>query len=214
MDTVLDNLDVFADGLWVTVQLALLSFAGAFLIGIVVAGFRVSPVPPLRAAGAFYVETVRNTPLVLIMFLFFFGLTKVAIQYSGFVTGVICLSLYTGAYLSETIRSGINSVSRGQAEAARSVGLTFLQVLGIVVLPQALRTVVQPIGNLFAANAKNTAIVYTIGVTDLTGTADRIGVQAAESIATLFAAGIGYLLILLPAGLLFGVVERRVAIKR
>ncbi|CAN5550404.1 amino acid ABC transporter permease [soil metagenome] len=214
MDTVLDNLDLFAEGLLVTVQLALISFAGAFLIGIVVAGFRVSPVPPLRAVGMFYVETVRNTPLVLIMFLFFFGLTKVAIQYSGFTTGVICLSLYTGAYVAETIRSGINSVAQGQAEAARAVGLTFLQVLGIVVLPQALRTVVQPIGNLFAANTKNTAIVYAIGVVDLTGTADRLGNQAADTIATLFAAGIGYLLLLIPAGFLFGVIERRVAIKR
>src|SRR5688572_11606922 len=112
-----------------TMSLTLLSFAAAFVIGIVVAACRVSPVPPLRLAGAFYVETIRNTPLPVLFVLFYFGLTKVGIQYAGFTTAIIVLAGYTGAFLGETIRSGINTVSAGQAEAARSIGLTFPQVL-------------------------------------------------------------------------------------
>ena len=122
MDVVFDNLDVFAEGMRTTVSLTLLSFAVAFVIGIVVAACRVSPVPPLRIAGAFYVETVRNTPLTVLFVLFFFGLTKVGIKYGAFTTAIIVLGGYTGAFVGETVRAGINSVSRGQAEAARPWG--------------------------------------------------------------------------------------------
>src|SRR3954466_10016261 len=104
-----------------TVSLTLLAFALALLIGIVVAACRVSPVPPLRAAGTFYVETVRNTPLTVLFVLFFFGITKVGITYGAFTTAVIVLGGYTGAFVAETVRAGINSVGRGQAEAARSL---------------------------------------------------------------------------------------------
>src|SRR6266567_2140230 len=129
-----------------TVELTLGSFALALVLGTITAAARVSPVPPLRAAGAFYVETLRNTPLTVIFVLFFFGLPKVGIQYSPFVSAIIVLGLYTGTFVGETVRSGINSVAQGQAEAARSLGLTFPQVLGVVVLPQAFRTVVAPLG--------------------------------------------------------------------
>src|SRR5215207_7536989 len=112
-----------------TMSLTLLSFATAFVIGIVVASCRVSPIPPLRVAGTFYVETVRNTPLTVLFVLFFFGLTKVGIKYGAFTTAVIVLGGYTGAFIGETVRSGINTVSRGQTEAARALGLTFPQVL-------------------------------------------------------------------------------------
>ena len=167
MDVVFDNLDVFARGLRTTVSLTLLSFAVALVIGTVVAACRVSPVPPLRWVGALYVETVRNTPLTVLFFLFFYGLTKVGIQYDNYTTAIIVLGGYTGTFVGEMLRSGINAVSRGQAEAARSLGLTFPQVLGIVVLPQALRTVVAPLGGLFIALTKNSSIASIIAVGDL-----------------------------------------------
>ena len=214
MDAVTSNLDAFGRGILNTVWLSLFGFGGAFAIGVVVAAFRVSPVPPLRALATTYVEVVRNTPLVVVMILFFFGLPKVEIRFSPFTTAALCLALYTGTYVGEAIRSGINSVAHGQAEAARALGLGFGQVLGLVVLPQALRTVVQPLGNLFIACTKNSAVAYTIGVVELTGTADRLGNEAAQSVATLFAAGVGYLALTLPAGLVVGLIERRVAIKR
>lgn len=214
MDVVFDNLDRFADGLWVTVQLTLLSFAFAFVIGVIVAGFRVSPVPPLRAAGAFYVETVRNTPLLVLLILAFFGLPKLGFTWSPFITAVVILSVYTGAFVAEAVRAGINTVAVGQAEAARAIGLTFSQVLGLVVLPQALRSVVQPLGSLFSALVRNTSLAYAISVVELTGTADRIGNETAEYLPAFIGAFVGYLILTLPAGYVIGLIERRVAVRR
>jgi glutamate transport system permease protein len=214
MDVVFDNLDVFAEGMRTTVSLTVLSFSVAFVIGIVVAACRVSPVPPLRFAGACYVELVRNTPLTVLFVLFFFGLPKVGIIYDPFPTAIIVLGGYTGAFVSETVRSGINAVSRGQAEAARALGLTFSQVLGIVVLPQALRTVVAPLGALFIALIKNSSIAAVISVEELVFRTDSLANDTAESIPVFLGAAIAYLLLTVPSGLLIGVIERRVAIKR
>lgn len=214
MSAVLDNLDVFVQGLRTTLALTLVAFAVAFAIGLVIAAFRVSPVPPLRWIGTFYVETVRNTPLPVLFVLFYFGLPKIGFLYSAFTTAVIVLGGYTGAFLGETIRSGINTVARGQGEAARALGLTFPQLLRVVVLPQALRSVVAPIGNLFIALAKNSSIASAIGVVDLTYRANQLSTATAQPIAVFLAAGVAYLALTIPSGLLFGAIERRVAIVR
>ncbi|MGI8663560.1 MAG: amino acid ABC transporter permease [Acidimicrobiales bacterium] len=214
MDVVFDNLDVFWLGMRTTVSLTLLSFAVAFVIGIVVAACRVSPVPPLRWAGVFYVETVRNTPLTVHFVLFFFGLPKVGIIFSPFTTAIIVLGGYTGAFIAETVRSGINTVAPGQAEAARSLGLTYPQVLGIVVLPQALRTVVAPLGGLFIALIKNSSIALIISVSELASRADSLANDTARPIPVFLGAAVAYLLLTIPSGIAWGVLERRVAIKR
>ncbi len=214
MDVVLDNLDLFLGGMRTTVSLTLLSFGTAFVIGTVVAAFRVSPVPPLRAAGAFYVGTVRNTPLPVLMVGFLFGAGDLGIKYSFFTTAVIVLSAYTGAFIAETIRSGVNTVARGQGEAARSLGLTFPQVLRIVVLPQAIRTVVGPLGSLFIALTKNSSLAALISVDELAGTAEQLITDTAQPIPIFLGVAIAYLSLTLPSGLLVGRLERRVAIKR
>ena len=197
-----------------TVKLTLLSFVLAFVIGMVVAACRVSPVAPLRAAGTLYVEVIRNVPLPVQFVIFFFGFPKIGITYSPFVSSVIVLSVYTGAFIGETVRSGINTVDRGQAEAARSIGLTFPQLLTIVVLPQALRSVVAPIGNLFIALIKNSSIAYTISVVELTGTADRLNTELARPIPIFLGAFVIYLVMTIPSGWAVGAIERRVAFKR
>jgi glutamate transport system permease protein len=214
VDVVLDNLDVFANGMRTTVSLTLLSYAVAFVIGIVVAACRVSPIPPLRVAGAFYVETVRNTPLTVLFVLFFFGLPKVGIIYEPFPTAIIVLGGYTGAFVAETIRSGINTVAVGQAEAARSLGLTFPQVLFLVILPQALRTVVAPLGSLFIALIKNSSIALVIAVKELVFLTDSLANETAQPIPIYLGAAAAYLMLTVPSGIVFGVIERRVAIKR
>ena len=214
MRLVLDNVDQYLAGMVMTVALTLLSFAAALVIGTLVAAVRVSPVPPLRLAGATWVETVRNTPLTVLMILFFFGFTKVGIQYSEFTSAVIVLSVYTSSFVAETVRSGINAVAKGQAEAARSLGLSFPQVLGRIVLPQALRTVVAPLGSLFIALIKNSSIASVISVVELTEVADRLNNESARPVAVFLGAGVAYLLLTLPSGFLVGVLERRVAIKR
>jgi glutamate transport system permease protein len=214
MSVVLDNLDAYLAGMRVTVELTLLSFAIALVVGTLVAAARVSPVPPLRAAGAFYVETVRNTPLAVHFVLFFFGLTKVGIQYSLFVSALIVLGMYTSTFVAETVRSGINAVAGGQAEAARALGLTFPQVLGIVVLPQAFRTVVAPLGSVFIALIKNSSLASIIAVKDLTFQADSVANATARPAIALLGAAVAYLVLALPSGWAIGWIERRTAIKR
>ncbi len=214
MDAVLDNLDAFLEAMRITAVLTFVSFAAAMVIGVMIATFRVSPVPPLRLAGAVWVEALRNTPLAVLFLLFFFGLTKVGIVYSPLVSSLIILSFYTSTYVAETVRAGINSVSRGQAEAARSLGLTFPQVLTRIVMPQALRTVVAPLGSVFIALIKNSGIAATIAVMDLTGVARTLSESTGRSVAAFLGAAVAYLILALPAGWGVGLLERRVAIKR
>lgn len=214
MDVVFDNLDLFLRGIRTTISLTLTSYVVAFVIGMVVAAFRVSPVPPLRLAGSAYVNTVRNTPLAVLMVLFFFALPDVGILYSGYVSAVIVLSAYTGSFIAETIRAGINSVAKGQAEAARALGLTYPQVLRIVVLPQALRAVIGPLGSIFIALIKNSALANLISVTELSGTAERLINETAQPIPLFIAAAVAYLVLTIPSGLVLARIERRLAIKR
>ncbi len=214
MDVVLENLDRFARGMGMTALLTVASWLGAFVIGIVVASFRVGPVLPLRAAGTTYVELVRNCPLTLIFAIFFFGFPSIGIIESKFTSSVIVLSVYTGAFVAETVRAGVNTVERGQIEAARSLGLGFTRVLGLIVLPQALRTVVGPLGSLFSALIRNTSIAYTIGLVELTGEARRLGDASAQFVPVYVGAALAYLALTLPTGLVVGVIERRVAVKR
>ncbi|HEX8001955.1 MAG TPA: amino acid ABC transporter permease [Mycobacteriales bacterium] len=214
MDVVLDNLDTYVAGFRTTLWLSLLSFAIAVLLGVVVATMRVSPVAPLRAAGLAYVESFRNIPLAVFFALAVFGLPKAGVRFSFFGFAVLVLSLYTGAFVAEALRSGINTVAAGQAEAARSLGLTFRQTLGHVVVPQAVRTVVQPIGSLFIALVKNSAIASAFAVAELTQAFDQLTERAVATLPLLVGTAIAYLVITIPAGLLTGVVERRVAFKR
>jgi glutamate transport system permease protein len=214
LDIVLDHRDVFLRGMGTTVSLTLLSFAVALVLGTVVAAFRVSPIPPLRFVGALFVEAVQNTPLPVLFVLFFFGLTKVGIQYDKFPTAVIVLGIYTGAYVGEMIRSGINAVSPGQAEAARALGLTFPQVLGVVVLPQALRTVIAPLGGLFIALIKNSSLAILIGVLELTNQTDLLANETARAIPVYLGACVAYLALTIPSGIAIEALDRRFAITR
>jgi glutamate transport system permease protein len=190
------------------------SFFFAVIIGVVVAMFRVSPVPPLRIIGTVYVEVFRNTPLYAQLLIWGFGLTKIGVQFGFFTTAVIAMSLYAGSFVAETVRAGMLSIPQGQAEAARSLGLNFAQSAREVILPQALRTVVAPIGSLFIANHKNTAIAQVLGVAELTFIADQVGINGAQYTQALVGAAVCYLVVTYPAGLLVGVLERKVAIKR
>ena len=214
MDVVLDNLPAFLRATGVTAELTVLSFAMAMVIGTLVAGLRVSPVPPLRWLGTVYVEIVRNTPLLLLMYLFFFGFTKIGIRYSTFTSAIIVLSAYTGTFVAETVRAGINTVAPGQAEAARALGLGFLQLLFLVVLPQAFRSVVAPLGSVFIALIKNSAIAFTIGATDLSFESNQLSNSTGRPVAVLLGAGFFYLLLALPSGWAVGWLERRLAVRR
>jgi glutamate transport system permease protein len=210
----LDHLDQWRAGLWGTVTITLLSFALAFVIGVVVATFRVSPVPPLRWAGGVWVEVLRNIPLTALLCLFFFGFTKVGISYSPWTSAIIVCGCYTSTFVAETVRSGFNAVPPGQAEAARAIGLTFPQVLTQVVWPQAIRSTVAPLGSVFIALTKNSALASLIGAVELTGTMQAIGGQVPQWIPLFIGTSCAYLLMTLPSGRLIALIERKVAIRR
>ena len=214
MSVLVHNLGAFGTGLRLTLALTLASFAGALAIGIVVASMRVSPVAPLRAVGTLYVETIRNIPLLVLLFLFYFGFPKIGIQYPPFPGAVIVLAAYTGAFVAEAIRSGVNTVAQGQAEAARAIGLTFAQSMRLVVLPQALRAVVAPIGNIFVALIKNTALALTISVMELGFQYQHLITETAQAVPISVGIVVCYLALALSAGWLFSVLEHRVALKR
>jgi len=216
MEAVTGNLDLFFSGFLRSLGICLIAMVGSLLLGTVIAGCRVSPVPPLRAFGTWWVTTFRNTPLSLVLFFCAFGLPELGINRSFYFFGVLGLILYTSAFVCEAIRSGINSVSPGQAEAARSIGLGFLPTLRFIVLPQALRTVVPPLGSVIIAMFKNSAVVGAFGVGgDLWSTGQTL--TSARGFATLpvfLGVAAFYLAITLPAGALLQVIERRVAIAR
>ena len=215
MEFVLDNRGLFFDGMRTTASLTLLSFGAALVIGAVVASFRVSPVPPLRAVGALYVGVIRNTPLALLIVLFFNGFPDAGILVeSRYLSAVIVLSAYTGAFIAEALRAGVNTVARGQGEAARALGLTFPQVLVIVVLPQAVRTVVAPLGSIFIALIKNSALAALISVQDISGVTEQLINTTGDYIPLFAAAAAAYLMLALPAGYAVARIERRLAIKR
>jgi glutamate transport system permease protein len=176
---------------------------------------RVSPVPPLRGLATFYVEVFRNTPLTVVFFFIIFGLPQIDTVVSPLPGAVLAVGLYTSAFVCEAIRSGINSISAGQAEAARAIGLTFSQSLREVVLPQAFRTVVPPLGNVWIAMVKNTSIAAGFFIADLSALLPRLANAAAdELIATLIGVVIAYLLITLPSAYVVSRLEKRAAILR
>ncbi|ALE78490.1 amino acid ABC transporter permease [Pseudonocardia alni] len=168
MNVLLDNADVYWRAILGTVGLFVVSAIGSLILGTLIAGLRVSPVPVLRSFGSLYVTLLRNTPLTLVLFFFAFAYPRLElVEFSFFTLACIGLTLYTAAFVCEIVRSGINTVPVGQAEAARALGFTFTQTLGQIVLPQAVRAVVPPMTNIQIALLKNTTIASGFAVFQL-----------------------------------------------
>jgi glutamate transport system permease protein len=211
----IDNFPLLRDAFLTTLSLSLLAGLLALVLGTLLAAFRVSPITPLRGLATFYVETFRNTPLTVVFFFIIFGLPQVDFAVGFFPGAVLSVGLYTAAFVCEAVRSGINAVAAGQAEASRALGLTFGQSLREVVLPQAFRTVVPPLGNVWIAMVKNTSIAAGFAVTELTASLQRLSnANGGEILLVLLAVVIGYMLITLPSAYAVSRVERKVAILR
>lgn len=229
MSVLVERFDAFAGGLWLTFQLCLLSATGALILGTLAAVMRISPVPPLRFLGTAYVTVFRNVPLTIVFFFAAFGLpalgsnasflqipgltsvfSRLGIELPYFRFAVIALSLYTGAFVCEALRSGVNAVSPGQAEAARAIGLTFTQNLRYVVVPQAWKAAIVPLGSVIIAMLKNSAIAGFFGVVgDLTSNGYNLVTQEQQPvIPTFIGIALGFLLMTVPLGLLLDQVER------
>lgn len=215
MDAVSQNADIIAQAFWLTIKLFAISGLGALVIGVVLAGMRVSPVAPLRLAARLYVQVVRNTPLTLILLTANFGLPQVGIVFDFYTFALIGLTLYTSSFVAEAVRSGINAVPIGQAEAARAIGLTFGQTLRLVVLPQAFRTVVPPLGSVMIALLKNTSVASAIGVPQAMQEMYTLAVSnPGDVIAILVAFALVYAALALFLSGIFRLLERQLAVAR
>jgi glutamate transport system permease protein len=192
MSVVTENFGYILGGFLVTVELTVLGYLGALVLGTVLAVFRVGPITPLRVVGTVYVEFFRNIPLLTFLILFVFGLPDVGLTVSLFGSAAICLAMTGAAYVCESVRSGINAVPVGQAEAARAIGLPFTKVLRLVVLPQAFRTMVPPLVNVFIGMALGSSIAAAVGVAELTNRTQQLNLQYAEAVATFLVAGALY----------------------
>lgn len=213
-----------------TFRLAVFSGVFSLLLGVVLAVFRVSPVPVLRWVGSAVVYTFRNTPLTLVMFFALFGLfyqLKLGanqddpLNEQNFQLAVLALSIYTSTFVCEVLRSGINTVPLGQAEAARAIGLTFSQNLRLIVLPQALRSVLNPLASVMIAMIKNTTVAVTIGVVTAKGVNEASGQMRtmmeneADQIVLIFIIfSIGFMIMTLPVGFLAGWASKKFAVIR
>jgi glutamate transport system permease protein len=217
-----NNLDVYVAGfLWI-LKLTVAGVVGAAVIGTLLAAMRVSPVPVLRGFGTAWVNIFRNTPLTLIVFFCYFGLYSTLgfsfandLELNNFWLGVVGLSVYTAAFVCESIRSGINTVPPGQAEAARAIGMTFWQTLTIIVLPQAGRAVIAPLGSVLIALCKNSTIVGTIGLMESSSAMKELINANGSQVWTIFFVFAGtFAIVLIPTGYGFGWLANRLAVKR
>ena len=226
LKTLLSEYDVLA-AFWLTIKLTLLSAVGALVIGTFVAVMRVSPVQVLRSFGTAYVTVIRNTPLTLIVFFCAFGLynnlgirlaasdSPTSIVDNNFRFGVIALAVYHASFVAEALRSGINTVPQGQAEAARAVGLSFMPTLTNVVLPQAFRGAIAPLGNVLIALTKNTTVVATVGVAEASYLMKgmlEFNISLLYVIFVIMATG--FVILTLPVGVLFTHLSKRLAVRR
>ncbi|MGW8377321.1 amino acid ABC transporter permease [Streptomyces sp. ODS28] len=215
MNVLLDNLDLFRDGFVGTVSLTAASALLALVLGVLIAGFRVSPVPPLRVFGTVWVTLLRNTPLTLLFMTAFFVVPVVlAPGTSSYLLGVLALGFYTSSFVAEAVRSGINTVALGQAEAARSIGMTFVQTLRLIVLPQATRTVLPPLSSIMIALTKNSAIAGAFNNFELFSVQKVLSDKGFNVMVIFLWVALAYLVLVFAISALFRALERRMGVAR
>jgi His/Glu/Gln/Arg/opine family amino acid ABC transporter permease subunit len=197
-----------------TLLLCAAAFALSLAIGTLVAVVRIAPLPMLPRLARAEVQLFRNTPLLLQMSFFQLGLGSIGVRLDLFTIAALALSLYTGAYVTEVVRSGIAAVGTGQVEAARSLGMGFRQTMRLVVLPQAFRTVIPPLGNLMIAMVKNSAIAGAVAFPELLYQSTILDSRYFRTFEILTAVAIGFLSITLPLSVAVSRLERRLRIVR
>ena len=215
MDVLLDNLDLYGPFFWTTIKLFLISGAASLIFGTFLAGLRVSPVPVFRSVGTTYVTLLRNTPLTLVFVFLVFAYPLLAIlQLSYFAAAVVALTLYTSAFICEVVRSGINTVPVGQAEAARALGLSFTQILGQIVLPQAIRSVVPPLMSMLIALLKNTTIAAGFSVAEAGAIRQYLSERGDNQLIGLLWVALGFIVLVAILSMIQRTLEKRWSVAR
>ena len=213
-EVLIENLPFLFEGYRNTIKLVALAFAASLVVGTAVAVLRLAPLPVVPKLARVEVEIFRNTPLVVQMGFLIFGLGSMGFRLQPFTAALIALTLYTGAYVTEAVRAGISSVGPGQLEAAKSLGMGFGQVMRLVLLPQALRTVIPPLGNLMIAMVKNSAIAAAIAYPELLYQSDILESRSFRTFEIFTGTLIGFLSITLPLSYAVSRLERRLRIAR
>ena len=215
IDLLLDNHDLFITGFRNTILLFVLAGVGSLLLGGLLAGMRVSPVPVLRLVGAGYVTAFRNTPLTLVFFFFAFAYPRLElVDVSFFDRAVLALTLYTAAFVCEVVRSGINTVDVGQAEASRALGFTFTQTLTAIVVPQAIKSVVPPITSVLIALLKNTTIAAGFSVAEAGQITPALSERGAPLLIGMLWIAIGFGVLIIPLTATQRALEKRWSVAR
>ena len=216
VDILTENLDEWSTGFWVTIRLVAGAFVIAMVVGTFVAALRIAPQQWLQRIGGVYVEFFRNIPLLVLVLLIFLGLRDSGVGIDPWTAGILSLGLYTAAYVAEVLRSGVFSVSKGQIEASLSLGFTYAETLRRIVLPQAFRTVIAPLGSLVIAMIKNSAIIgaSALALTDLLKVGRVLNSRTFQAFPSFFWAAVGYLILTVAVTVLFRKLETRYAIKR
>lgn len=207
-----DNIDRYMIGFGGTVAASVISLIASFILGTMIAVFRITPFKPLQWFGAAYVEFIRNIPLLLIAFFVLVGLPILTgVVLVPFVTGLVALTVYTSAFIAEAIRAGIQTVPKGQMEAARSSGLTYLQAMWHIILPQAIKIVIPPLGNQFLNLVKNSSIFTVLSASDLMYQADLINSDTFDTFSSYIFAALFYLILTIPLSYGVRYLERKYA---
>lgn len=215
MDALIENWPAFVNGFLVTLRLLVVSGIGALILGTLVAAMRISPVPALRGFATVYTEVLRNTPLTLVLFFCAFVMPQLGVRLDYIVAATIGLTLYTSPFVAEALRSGINGISVGQAEAARAIGLGFGQTLSVIILPQAVRMVIPPLINVLIALTKNTSVAAGFAVLELVAVSRQVvQLNGDATIPILVAVAAFYLVITIPLGQAANYLERKVRVLR
>ncbi|WP_456847570.1 amino acid ABC transporter permease [Cellulomonas sp. P5_C6] len=207
---------------WVNIQLTFYAGILALVLGTLLATMRISPVPSLRWAGSTYVTLLRNTPLTIIMVFCVLGLwgqlgftLSASFETNFFRLAILALAVYHAAFVCEALRSGVNTVPVGQAEAARAIGLSFWPAARLIILPQAFRGSVAPLGNVLIALTKNSTVASAAGVAEASGLMKTMIEFRPDVIVAIFLTfALGFVIIVVPIGLATTALSRRLAVAR
>lgn len=205
-----DGWQFYLEGFWMTARLTAASGLLALVLGTLVAVARVAPVPILRAVGSGYVTLFRNTPLLVLILLTYYGLPEIGIDFGFFWNITLALGVYTASFVCEALRSGLNGVHVGQAEAARAIGMPFTQTMGQVVLPQAFRLTVPPMASAFIALTKNTSLAAVFGIAEATfRMRGFLNTYATEMVQIFVGFALGYIVLVALISAVATTLERR-----
>ncbi|HET7629164.1 MAG TPA: amino acid ABC transporter permease [Bacillales bacterium] len=212
---VFSHLDLYWSGFLRTLLTSAIAVVLSLILGLIVAALRVSGVKPLAFFARWYVEFLRNTPLLVQVFFFYYALPQLHLpflNFNGFQAGVLGLSFYTAAYVAEIVRAGIQSIEAGQMEAARASGLTYVQAMVYIIFPQAFRIVIPPLGTEYINTVKNSAILAFFAGADLMYVADTLQGSTGAVFAVYITAGLFYLLITIPLSVFVNFLEKKLLV--